>query len=758
MEVILLAMRLPLLGLMAIVLFTDSSMHINASTLSGVAVDPVGSLVPTTIGQNLIINGGFESPIVRAAYDTYRAGATFGSWTVFTNSVDHLGPPGHTGMQAIDLNGYDAGELYQDVTTVINQRYLLSYWIYSSPRTPTEDMAVWWGGNRVATVRTTDGVWVRHSHSVVALTPTTRLLFQSLRPGNDGAYLDDISLYVESNIRLIQGLTNQIVRLGTNVTFRVTVETSSASSSLTYVWRLNGTHLVTTTTPVISISNVREGNAGLYSVQVSDSTGASVISSASLAVLAEPGANDEHMPRDYCPAPIKSPDQDSLIIITHGWQPLGRLSAVKWVDDMVDAIEETVLPNWYVMACKWQGGAGPTPGRALSFAANLGGKLGKELGTQGWSHIHLIGHSAGAALIETASVEIKRIAPSTVVHTTFLDAYRESNGSSQYGESSDWSDNYFSHDLLTSWFTEPSLNHAFNVDVTVLDPDRNEFLPGASTHEWPHDFYHATITNSMFANGFGFPFSKEGGNWDFARIEYPKDEYFSFGLSQIEQGTIPSSSMSVGFEEIPAVVSETGIQLHGKGFSAFTGVSASAGPAYLSSSQSSQPVWVTVGITITNPVNFVSFEAEFTSQSTAAGVLTVYWNTNQLGFLDEGAVVPGLQEYSFSLPELVTNGVYSLGFRLDSFSTVSSSIVVTNVALGFTGLAVPVSFSNSQQNAGDSVFSLTGPVGYYYVIQASTNFVDWEGVASVFNETGTVEFIDTGATNFTQRFYRALSP
>src|SRR5206468_999297 len=115
-----------------------------------------------------------------------------------------------------------------------------------------------------------------------------------------------------------------------------------------------------------------------------------------------------------------------------------------------------------------------------------------------------------------------------------------------YGKDSDWSDNYFSKDIwdtLESALLSPSpsltegpLTHAYNVDVTWLDPAKNvqpfycsspSSTPATltacgyqalSTHWWPHDFYTNSIPPNTIAGleGFGFALSKEGGNWDYA--------------------------------------------------------------------------------------------------------------------------------------------------------------------------------------------------------------------------------------------------
>jgi len=162
---------------------------------------------------------------------------------------------------------------------------------------------------------------------------------------------------------------------------------------------------------------------------------------------------------------------------------------------------------------------------------------------------------------------------------------------------------------------------------------------------------------------------------------------------------------------------------------------------------------------VTNTVNFVSFSANFTGTNAAEGLLSVYWETNLLGIIDERVVIPGFQDYTYSLSVKVTNGTYILGFRLDTFSSTTSSIAVTNVSLGFAGLRDPflLSIGNTASN-GVRLLTLTGPAGYNYSVEGSTNLIDWTPIALLVNTNGTVNFVDSETTNMSQRFYRALGP
>src|SRR5207253_2587220 len=99
------------------------------------------------------------------------------------------------------------------------------------------------------------------------------------------------------------------------------------------------------------------------------------------------------------------------------------------------------------------------------------------------------------------------------------------------------------------------------------------------------------------------------------------------------------------------------------------------------------PVWFSLEIILTNAVNFVSFELQFSSVTNASGLLTVYWNTNEVGMIDERFALPGFQRYTL---EVTTTPTGVLGFRLDTFVNEHSSAAITNINLGFAGFRDPL--------------------------------------------------------------------
>jgi hypothetical protein len=130
-----------------------------------------------------------------------------------------------------------------------------------------------------------------------------------------------------------------------------------------------------------------------------------------------------------------------------------------------------------------------------------------------------------------------------------------------------------------------------------------------------------------------------------------------------------------------------------------------------------------------------------------------------MGMVDERVAPPGLRTYRFALPATLMSGLYTLSFRLDVFTNTESSITLTNVATGFVGITQPISLAMLLMGSNNTpVLKLTAAPGYNYLVQSSTNLVDWLPTAFLANTNGTVLFADPAVTNRGARFYRAMMP
>ena len=456
------------------------------------------------------------------------------------------------------------------------------------------------------------------------------------------------------------------------------------------------------------------------------------------------------------------------------------------------------LSNWQFETYSWLQDAWTyDPDTALNTATDIGAGLGIQIAAQGWQQVHLIAHSAGAGMIQEIADKIHANSPSTVVQTTFLDPFTglDNWALSWYGSNAAWSDEYYvaidetSLDPIATGFPLPK---TFAVDVSWVDPNHQQAQyigPGGgpvalSSHGYPIDFYTQSIINTdpnWSGAGYGFILSMEddGANWINTQINNPVGsgpvlpnspanavQNPNSGLGEIESvelGIIINLGNAAYAASGPAatLIGDAGLELQSI-WSALPlvksgGVQPMGGPVPLGGSSSTNaPAWLAVGVSATNAINFVQFEAAFMDTNSAQGLLTVYWNTNQIGMVDERVVETNLQTYRFQLPGTVLSGLYTLSFRLDSFNN-SSSIAVTNVATGFVGVTQPIMLGISLTN-GVPLLQLTAATNFNYLIQSSTNLVDWTPTALLLNTNGTAQFMDSALTNSRTRFYRATLP
>ena len=215
--------------------------------------------------------------------------------------------------------------------------------------------------------------------------------------------------------------------------------------------------------------------------------------------------------------------EPNLVVVTHGWY-----ERQAWPSWMATAIARRVdRRQWQCGWCDWRAQARTLrPSRAAKMGRDVAGPwLGNKIVTlsKNWRHVHLIGHSAGAWVVNAAAETIAR-QTTAEIHITFLDAYVPDGWDEkalgrlvQTDPSRCWADHYFTRDPLN--LTENLLTGAHNVDVTAINP-------GIRGHLFPWHWYLATITGRYTtderlidapvfcqADGitYGFPCSLEAG-------------------------------------------------------------------------------------------------------------------------------------------------------------------------------------------------------------------------------------------------------
>jgi probable HAF family extracellular repeat protein len=487
-----------------------------------------------------------------------------------------------------------------------------------------------------------------------------------------------------------------------------------------------------------------------------------------------------------CPAP--QPSQNSLVFITHGWvdklyesiQLPEATNFVNWTSNAVaQYLASQGLNNWNVQGFMWTAQADQyAPMLALLNAEQQGKSIGDSIVAGGYTDIHFIAHSAGAGLIQKAAEEIRATSQVPVtIHCTFLDAYDGVIGEKayEYGTKADWADSYFVRDAVQeAGWTGRLLPNAYNVDVTALDSTAtsHQVTEGLfswcntleSNHGWPNEFYSNSVAiaiasinaQSIFEGsyyaGFGFSLSDEVDGLQAVKSRYPPGNGLSYGTVTalgINSGCIPPYvAPPLYFGTIPGFLKASTIQ-------STTGtLSSSLGAAGVGTGS---PVWLATVITDTNALNYVSFDAKFTSAAGADGLLTVYWDTNMIGEIDEAAVLPGLQHYNLSFPNTAPNTSHVLGFHVDPFTGVHSTLVLTNIVTGCVGVSQPPVLSVTANTGSGLTYKLTGQPGTY-TVQSSADLLNWTEMGVLLNTNGSVQFADPNSTNYPSQFYRAVTP
>ncbi|MBN2023265.1 MAG: hypothetical protein JW809_10790 [Pirellulales bacterium] len=424
-------------------------------------------------------------------------------------------------------------------------------------------------------------------------------------------------------------------------------------------------------------------------------------------VPSEPGVHSQRERGPGGSLPPRPPDKDKLVVFAHGWDRDG--TGPTGLDEFIDSLRAGIPSDnvgWDVQKYIWTKGNaqascdGASTGgmpwdaqTALNNAKSEGAWLGQQLFEQGWREIHLIGHSAGAGVVQAALEKIKELDHENRVrlHATFLDAFNGLDGSEakRYGGGADWADNYSAFDrdtlqFVIGWTTGGKYANAHNVDITWLDPKRWVFKDtngdsfAVARHIWPFEWYASGDSIAGKYDGYGFHLSREAGGWGEIDALVPGNDPVVLDHTNVpmDPGYLCRWSAPLVFDDIagtPSIAMTPSVELNGTAITLPT----------------ASPAWLATVVETEQPVNILSFTLDFTSQAGAEGLLSVYWDDELVGSIDERFVLAGIQEYVFGLPETFSPGVYLLGFRLDPFTATQSVAEIDEVTMGFAVVPEP---------------------------------------------------------------------
>jgi choice-of-anchor C domain-containing protein len=187
------------------------------SSFASVALLATATLCPQQAQGNLVVNGGFESPVIFSQWSTFGPGP-LGGWTIASGSVEILRSywQPSEGLQSLDTAGNESGLIQQTITTVPGLTYRLTFDLSGNPD----------GGTTIKTLQAGFGAasqtfqfdttlttranmqWSPQTWDIVASTSSTVLSFENIGTGPYGAALDNVSLTVipEPSVMAFAGL------------------------------------------------------------------------------------------------------------------------------------------------------------------------------------------------------------------------------------------------------------------------------------------------------------------------------------------------------------------------------------------------------------------------------------------------------------------------------------------------------------------------------------------------------------------------
>jgi hypothetical protein len=185
---------------------------------------------------------------------------------------------------------------------------------------------------------------------------------------------------------------------------------------------------------------------------------------------------------------------------------------------------------------------------AYQNAKHQGAVLADAIKLHDYTHVHLIGHSAGSKLIHEAATAYiydyftRQINP--FIHLTFLDAYTPSDfDKNSYGSlPTDYPNHYSEHYVHRGvLLTDACLSKAFNFDITAWNSGCNP-ADLICLHHWPRNWYNQSISFVPPVE-YGYGLSLEGGYNRFSTVatDFPPGQQCSHSLSDVSSICLPAA-------------------------------------------------------------------------------------------------------------------------------------------------------------------------------------------------------------------------
>lgn len=209
----------------------------------------------------------------------------------------------------------------------------------------------------------------------------------------------------------------------------------------------------------------------------------------------------QHITAD--PLPAQGPGARFLLLIVHG----SGDTAGEWPADLKDAVGAALGDPgaWDIVAYDWSRYA-DNKLAASRAGLEIGAAIGESLASDDYTYeaIQLVGHSAGAFVMQGACDAYRTQGGAARVHLTFLDPFTGNGfidwtyGRRRFGAGADFAEAYTNTDDPVP-STNGLLVQMHNFDVTALAPAT---VTGSGGHWWPVTWYLQTAASGS-AYGYG---------------------------------------------------------------------------------------------------------------------------------------------------------------------------------------------------------------------------------------------------------------
>jgi len=554
--------------------------------------------------------------------------------------------------------------------------------------------------------------------------------------GPNAANIDFLATYtVLSPPNIVTQPASQTVALGANVNFTVS---ATGSSPMSYQWRFNGANIGGATSTSYTRNNVQAADAGNYSVVVSNGLGTVASANAVLTVNTPPNITSQPQSQT-----VTGGNSATFTVTATGGSPLSyqwrfngaNLAGATTSSFTRNSAQLADAGTYVVVVTNYLGAITSAPATltinfTLNATASLGGTVTKNPNQQSYA--------ANSTVTLTAS--------ST---SSFLFAGWSGDAS---GMSNPLSVLMVSNKNITANFTSP-------VPDLIIDNPAASFSGTWSTSSSASDKYGADYRTAASTSGSASAFATYTPNFTTAGTY---DVYVWFPTITKGSTTVPFqvSGATTNFTvSVNQSIGSGGWQLLATGVNFASGtngfVRLSNGTGQNAKNVAADAVRWVYSTTQTVAAPVISGQpqpervvegspATFNVSAGGSQPLTFQWRLNTIP-------ISGATNSSLCLNAAQASDAGGYDVTVSNFagqvSSASASLIVSLQPL--------LSCTPSVSNTGAKVY-LTGTIGDRYLVQISTNLSSWADSVTVTNFTGTAQFADTQATNYSRRFYRCL--